>query len=152
MSATEWSERWDELLTEAGCPMCQEGRPERTAHGIRVFAGDHLDAYAAMRGPQRGYVVAIFRGRHVNDLTDLTPAERRGFLDEVLRVSRAMQQHYQPRKMNYEVLGNGVPHVHAHITARFAQGDIQPGGPLRGHLDVDLPLDVVERDAEPLRD
>lgn len=131
--------------------MCREGSPEETPFGTRVFAGRYCDAYVGTRAVQPGYVCAIWRGRHVTDLGELTPEELAGYWVEVTTVAAAMREHFRARKMNYEVLGNGVPHVHAHLTARFAEGDIQPGGPLRGHLDLDLPADVVECDARALR-
>lgn len=130
--------------------MCTEAPADRHALGVRVFAGEFLDAYVGTRAAQPGYVVAVWRGRHVNDLTELTPAELAGFWGEVVHVSRGFQRHYRPRKVNYEVFGNQMPHLHAHITARFAEGDVAPGGPLPQTRDVDIPTDVVERDAAAL--
>src|SRR5262245_9318426 len=122
-----WPDDWDARMDGSACPMCDEGRPDETAHGVRVFEGRDLDAYVAKRGAQPGYVVAIWRGRHVTDVIDLEPVERAGYWDEVALVADAMRQHFQPRKVNYEVLGNFVPHVHTHITCRYAEGDAAPG-------------------------
>jgi diadenosine tetraphosphate (Ap4A) HIT family hydrolase len=130
--------------------MCREGRPDRTQHGVRVFAGTFLDAYVATRAAQPGYVVAIWRGRHVNDITELSAPELAGYWAEVVHVSKAFARHYQPRKVNYEVLGNQVPHLHTHITARFVHDDVAPGRPLPQDRDGALPLEVVESDAEAL--
>jgi diadenosine tetraphosphate (Ap4A) HIT family hydrolase len=130
--------------------MCQEGRPERTQHGVRVFAGDFVDAYVGARAAQRGYVVAIWRGRHVNDLTELTTSELAGYWSEVAHVSRALARHYQPRKVNYEVLGNQVPHLHTHISARFVSGDVAPGQPLPQDRNGALPRELLEKDVEAL--
>jgi diadenosine tetraphosphate (Ap4A) HIT family hydrolase len=47
---------------------------------------------------------------------------------DVLRVARALARHYQPLKMNYETLGNTVPHLHTHLLPRFVQ-DPAPGRP-----------------------
>jgi hypothetical protein len=69
-----WPRNWDEFYSGSGCPKCAEGRPAETAHGIRVRAGDVSDAYLAKRSPQRGYVVVIWRGRHVVDPIDLEPS------------------------------------------------------------------------------
>jgi diadenosine tetraphosphate (Ap4A) HIT family hydrolase len=130
--------------------MCQEGRPERTSQGIRVFAGDFVDAYVGTRAAQRGYVVAIWRGRHVNDLTELTAEELAGYWPEVTRVSTAIERHFHPRKVNYEVLGNQMPHLHTHITTRFVHGDVAPGQPLPQDRDCELPIELIEKDAEKL--
>jgi diadenosine tetraphosphate (Ap4A) HIT family hydrolase len=141
-----WPTDWTDRLQEHGCAMCREGRPERIPHGVRVYSGPLVDAYVSSRAAQRGYVVAAFRGRHVNDLTELSSDELLGFWSEVARISEAMQQHYQPRKVNYEVLGNQMPHLHVHLTVRFADGDVAPGQPLGVDRDLDLPTEVVEAD------
>lgn len=132
--------------------MCDEGRPDETPHGVRVFEGRYLDAYLGRRAAQRGYVVAIWRGRHVTDLRDLSSQERAGYWDEVVHVADAVAAHFDARKVNYEVLGNLMPHLHTHITARFAEGDVAPGAPLPpAQRDRELdPLDVAH-DATALR-
>jgi diadenosine tetraphosphate (Ap4A) HIT family hydrolase len=145
-----WPENWDSLVTDSGCPMCQEGRPKRTPHGIRIFAGEVLDAYVGTRAAQRGYVVAIWRGRHVNDLAELSIPELGSYWSEVTRVSTAVDRHYHPLKVNYEVLGNQVPHLHTHITARFHDGDVAPGKPLPQDRGVELSMELVEKDAAAL--
>jgi diadenosine tetraphosphate (Ap4A) HIT family hydrolase len=130
--------------------MCAEGRPAETAHGVRAYEGRYLDAYVAKRGAQPGYVVAIWRGRHVTDLIDLESHERAGYWDEVTRVAAAMRQHYAPRKVNYEVLGNFVPHVHTHITCRYAEGDLAPGTRLPPDRDTEFDPARVAEDAAAL--
>lgn len=131
--------------------MCAEGRPVETGYGIRVFEGEVVDAYLARRSTQRGYVVAIWRGRHVNDLIELSDDELAVYFSEVARVSRATQAHFRPRKVNYEVLGNQVPHLHTHITSRYAENDIAPGAPLPAARDRTLPLDELLDDVAALQ-
>jgi diadenosine tetraphosphate (Ap4A) HIT family hydrolase len=126
--------------------MCIEGRPDRIPHGLRVYRGRYLDAYLSTKAAQRGYVVAIWRGQHINDLTELSTSELTGYWSEVAHVSTAVQRHYRPRKVNYEVLGNQMPHLHTHITARFAVGDVAPGHPLPQQRELSLPSDVVDAD------
>src|SRR5262245_35233773 len=125
-----WPENWAELESGVPCPMCAEGRVEESAHGKRVFAGAFVDAYVGKQAAQPGYVCAVWRGWHVTALSELDEAERAGFWNEIVVVATAMRAHYRPRKMNYEVLGNVVPHLHVHITARFAERDVAPGAPL----------------------
>jgi diadenosine tetraphosphate (Ap4A) HIT family hydrolase len=146
-----WSETWDDLYSGAACPMCAEGRPEETPLGIRIFAGEFSDAYLAKRGPQRGYAVVTWRGRHAVEPVDLEPSEAAGYWAEVLRVAAAVRDHFQPRKLNYDTLGNWVPHLHTHITARYETGDVRPGMPLPKDQDVDLPPEELRRDAAALQ-
>jgi diadenosine tetraphosphate (Ap4A) HIT family hydrolase len=131
--------------------MCNEGRPVETSYGIRVFRGQHLDAYVGRHAAQRGYLFAVWRGRHVSDLTELSGEELLGYWSEVGIVGAAVQRHFQPRKVNYEVFGNQVPHLHTHITARFAEGDLAPGAPLPHIRDRELPPAELTNDVAVLR-
>lgn len=146
-----WPTDWGARTRSDGCVMCLEGRPDRIPHAMRVYRGGFLDAYVSAKAAQRGYVVAIWRGRHVNDLTELSARELAGYWSEIALVSTAVQRHYRPRKVNYEVLGNQRPHLHTHITARFAPGDVAPGQPLPRKRDLDLPPELVDADAAALK-
>ena len=82
---------------------------------------------------------------------DLTKEEAVGFWLEVLRVGRAMQTCYQPLKMNYQLMGNGQPHLHWLLAPRFLD-DVAPGVPLPPSGYTAFPEDEVRRDALALRE
>lgn len=124
----EWPERFYEWRAGRGCPMCDEGRPEATGHGVRFFAGEVCDAYLVRADIQRGLSVAVWRGRHVAEPTELTDTEAAAYGQEVLRIGRAIEAALQPVKLNYNLLGNSVPHLHTHIVPRYAH-DPRPGWP-----------------------
>jgi diadenosine tetraphosphate (Ap4A) HIT family hydrolase len=125
----QWPEDWGERKRGKGCPFCADGRPDDNGFGLRVFAGRYSDAILQRRAVgQPGYTIAIWRGRHVADPTELSADEASGYFAEVLRVARAIEQHYQPIKMNFEMLGNSVPHLHTHIVPRHLD-DGSPGMP-----------------------
>jgi len=65
-----------------------------------------------------GYVLLVLR-RHVTELYDLAAAERATLMEEVSRVAQALARVFRPVKMNYELLGNMVPHVHWHLVPRL---------------------------------
>jgi diadenosine tetraphosphate (Ap4A) HIT family hydrolase len=146
-----WPPNWDALFSGAECPMCEQGRAEETPHGIRVMSGEFADGYLARRGPQRGYIVVIWHRRHVAEPADLTTDEANGYSADVLRVGRAIRQHFGARKVNYETLGNGVPHLHTHVTARYAEGDANPGAPLDLLSSIEQAVESLREDAEALR-
>ena len=108
--------------------MCAEGRPEETPWGVRIFAGEVSDAYLQRAGIQRGYTVVVWRGRHVAEPTELESDEATAYWLEVLRVGSALEAHLQPVKMNYDVLGNSLPHLHTHVLPRYSD-DPRPGWP-----------------------
>jgi diadenosine tetraphosphate (Ap4A) HIT family hydrolase len=135
--------------------MCADGRPDETAHGLRFLSGEHSDAYLGRHGPSRGYAYVVWRGAHVAEPTELEPATACAFWLEVLNAARVIERHYNPCKLNYELLGNGVPHLHVHIVPRYID-DTAPGQPLpnerwvRGDAEP-APDDVLRRDVDALR-
>jgi diadenosine tetraphosphate (Ap4A) HIT family hydrolase len=124
----EWPARFYELRRGVDCPICAEGRPEETPSGGRIYAGEVSDAYLQRADIQRGYTVVIWRGRHVAEPTELEAEEAAAYWLEVLRVGAALERHLQPVKMNYDVLGNSLPHLHTHVLPRYAD-DPKPGWP-----------------------
>ena len=108
--------------------MCAEGRPDETAWGVRILAGEVSDAYLQRARIQRGYTVVVWRGRHVAEPTQLSEEEAATYWLEVLRVGRALEVHLRPVKLNYDVLGNSLPHLHTHVLPRYAD-DPKPGWP-----------------------
>jgi diadenosine tetraphosphate (Ap4A) HIT family hydrolase len=78
--------------------------------------------------PMRGYVCVVFR-RHAVELHDLSAAEGAAFMRDVQRVSAAVAGVTAAAKLNYEIHGNSLPHLHLHIFPRYA-GDRFEGGPI----------------------
>jgi len=125
----EWPADWTERMRGKDCGVCAEGRPEIVHGSSRVFAGTVSDAYLVRNDVgQRGYCVVFWRGRHVSDPTELSADEARDYFDEVLRVGRAIERRYKPIKMNFEMLGNSLPHLHTHVIPRYLE-DGEPGHP-----------------------
>lgn len=149
----EWSEAFYALKRGEGCAMCAEGRPDESDYGVRILAGDVCDAYLQKDGRQRGYTIAIWRGRHVVEPTELSADEAARYWLEVLAVGRAIETVLEPVKMNYEVLGNSLPHLHTHVMPRYAD-DPHPGWPFPHPADPPPPHPEAElrRDVGLLRD
>ena len=124
----EWPDEFYALRRGEGCPMCAEGRLDESHGGARIFAGEVSDAYLSRSDIQRGYTIVIWRGRHVAEPTELEPGEAAAYWLEVVRVGGAIERAFGPVKMNYDVLGNSLPHLHTHVVPRYAD-DPKPGWP-----------------------
>ena len=109
-------------------PAVRRGAPEATAHAVRFFAGEVSDAYLVRADIQRGLSIVVWRGRHVVEPTELTAPEAAAYGADVLRAARALHAVFAPVKLNYDVLGNSVPHLHTHLVPRYAD-DPRPGWP-----------------------
>jgi diadenosine tetraphosphate (Ap4A) HIT family hydrolase len=126
-ASVEWPKEFYDLKGGEGCPMCDQGRPEETEHGARFFTGEVADAYLQKANVQRGYSVVIWRGRHVAEPTELSADEASQYWLEVLEAGRRIER-LEPVKLNYDVLGNSLPHLHTHVVPRYAD-DPKPGWP-----------------------
>jgi len=136
--------------------MCAEGRPDDSHGNARIFAGRVSDAYL-VRGDvgQPGYTIVIWRGPHIADPTQLSDADATAFFREVLTVARSLESHYRPAKLNFETLGNTVPHLHTHVIPRYVTDD-SPGEPARlmrlpGTHREPIPEAIFHRDVAALR-
>ena len=66
-----------------------------------------------------GWSVLVLK-RHATELWQLAPAERATLMDEVTRVAQALAAAFDAVKMNYDLLGNQVAHIHWHLIPRPA--------------------------------
>jgi diadenosine tetraphosphate (Ap4A) HIT family hydrolase len=151
-----WDADWEARRAGQACPMCAEGRPDEAHGNARIFAGRVSDAYL-VRGDvgQPGYTIVIWRGSHVADPTELSDADATTYFREVLTVARALEGHYRPAKLNFEMLGNTVPHLHTHVIPRYVTDD-SPGEPARMMRLPELhrqpiPDEIFHRDVAALR-
>jgi diadenosine tetraphosphate (Ap4A) HIT family hydrolase len=66
----------------------------------------------------QGYVFLTLKW-HAEELFELDDKDRKRFLEDMSQVSKAMARALKPDKMNYELLGNGMPHLHWHLVPRY---------------------------------
>jgi diadenosine tetraphosphate (Ap4A) HIT family hydrolase len=148
---SKWPDDWGDRKRGKDCPMCAGGRPDETELGVRIKAAKHSDAYLQKQGKVRGYCVVIWRGRHVAEPVELSEEESAAYWREVLAVARAVEDQYEPYKLNIEMLGNTVPHLHTHIRPRY-RDDPAPFGPLpHDGPQIRFPQDQLRADADALR-
>ncbi len=133
---------WDDRRAGADCNMCATmGSADSGGFGVRLFTGRFANVYLMRPGVIRGYAVGIWNAGHAAEPTELRDEEAAGFWLDVLRAGRAIETAFRPVKMNYQLLGNTLPHLHAHIVPRHAD-DPAPGRP--------LPFEFLERDMRPV--
>ena len=103
---------------EQNCHFCKMlAALDRLAPDECVWSFPHS---VALLGPWQyyeGYCVLISR-QHATELSQLADDVRRGYLDEMCLLARAIEQAFRPHKLNYECLGNQVPHLHWHLFPR----------------------------------
>jgi diadenosine tetraphosphate (Ap4A) HIT family hydrolase len=72
-----------------------------------------------------GYSFVFTKG-HVTELFHLDRELRGAVMEEVTAVAAALYTLFQPAKINYELLGNMVPHMHWHVVPRFTVDPLWP--------------------------
>ncbi|MCG2592273.1 HIT domain-containing protein [Ramlibacter sp. XY19] len=80
------------------------------------------------RAPARGYVCVVC-AVHAVELHDLPEATSMQFLRDMRTVSRALVEVTGAAKLNYEIHGNTIAHLHMHIYPRYP-GDRFEGRPI----------------------
>jgi diadenosine tetraphosphate (Ap4A) HIT family hydrolase len=123
MSVWNDERRWAELVSGAACPICVQGEPRDVVAKLEASWVTMQEA-----APVRGYVCLVSR-RHVVELHDLTEDEAAGFMRDARRVSRAVAAATGAVKLNYEIHGNTLPHLHMHFFPRH-RGDPFEGQPI----------------------
>src|SRR4051812_4118586 len=123
-----------------GCPLCDKlARLAALPADEVVWQGR---ASAAFLGPWQfypGYCVPVAR-RHAAELHHQPDDDRRAYFDDLCTLARAVDAAFRPRKLNYELLGNQVPHLHWHLFPRYESDP--------NHLQAVWP-DIARAEADP---
>ncbi|MEI6703374.1 MAG: HIT family protein [Deltaproteobacteria bacterium] len=131
-----------------GCPMC---RRWETDADLRIAEFEH--SYVTLNRDQffPGYTL-LFTKSHVTELFFLDKELRIVLMEEVSRMAKVLYGVFSPSKINYELLGNMVPHIHWHIVPRFASEPLWPR-PIwaEPHDEILLAPDEYERRIEKIR-
>ncbi len=129
MSLWNDRDRWEALCSGAACPICHRREP------LDVVA--KLEAsWVTMQedAPIAGYVCLVSR-THAVDLHDLPETAASAFMRDARKVSKAVASATRAVKMNYEIHGNSIPHLHMHFFPRY-RGDRFEGQPINSRLVV----------------
>jgi diadenosine tetraphosphate (Ap4A) HIT family hydrolase len=114
-----WSEdrdRWERLRTRAGCPWCQgPGPPEAEV----IAQTDTCWVTAPVEATLPGYVCVSTKA-HVVEPYELDADGVAAFFGDAMAAARGVARLMRPAKMNYEIHGNTIPHLHMHLFPRAA--------------------------------
>lgn len=145
------------MTSHLDCPACLRIASGATGVGEwpRFFIADLLETVVYLHEHQRyeGWCV-LFLKDHVEHLADL-PLERQArIFAEVALVAAAIRQVVQPRRINYECLGNQLAHVHWHVIPRYEAGRdpdptetvwVRPPAERNARVDPKRAADLIER-------
>ena len=111
---SKWGDpdKWGKLCSGEECVICRRGVPLDVVASLEAsWLTINEDA------PMNGYCCVVFR-RHAVELHDLSADEASAYIHDIQRVSRVVKALTGAVKMNYEIHGNSLPHLHTHIYPR----------------------------------
>lgn len=130
------------------CPMCRRWDADSD---LRIIELPH--SYVILNRDQffPGYTLLLTKN-HATELFHLDREVRGALMEEVSCVAEALYSVFAPAKINYELLGNMVPHIHWHIVPRFASEPLWPR-PIwaEAHEKLILPADEYRLRIETIR-
>ncbi len=109
----------DSMTTDPNCPMCKTvAELDRAGSADVIWQFPHSIAVVGPWQFYSGYCMLLAR-EHATELSQLEKT-RTAFLDVMRLLARAVGECFHPHKLNYELLGNLVPHLHWHLFPRYA--------------------------------
>lgn len=99
-----------------------------------------------------GYCL-MFTKNHHTELFHLDRESRQGLMEEVSRVAAVLSACFRADKINYELLGNMVPHIHWHLIPRKVDDPLWPR-PVwaEPHTEILLPAEVYRERCSVIRE
>ena len=138
---SKWSDPQEsERLSNAeSCPVCLRGKPRDAVAEL-----DASFLLAGEDGPMGGYCFLLLK-RHAVELYELPPEEANAFMRDIQRASKAVQGVTGAVKLNYEIHGNTIPHLHMHLFPRYVGDEFenQPIDPRKVKAKVYGPREFV---------
>ena len=102
------------------CAYCMENEL-LDAFGIKICELNQSKVYLFREQSHPGRVIVAHK-KHVSEMTDLTPAERAEYFEEINRVSNAIHKAFNPQKVNYGAYGDTGCHLHFHLVPKYKDG------------------------------
>jgi len=60
---------------------------------------------------------------HVSEIVDISDEDRNAFMEDVVKVARAIHAAFKPDKLNYGAYGDTGHHLHVHLVPKYKDGD-----------------------------
>lgn len=105
---------WEAQKRQESCPICARGEPLDL---LAEFPETWITG--GRRAPLPGYACVVSK-HHVVEPFHLPETEAAAFWKDAMLAARALDRLFNPAKLNYEIHGNTIPHLHLHLFPRLA--------------------------------
>ncbi len=96
----------------ACCPLC-------APHTEATLWQDPCCRVTLVNDPDYPGYCRVIWNNHVQEMTDLSEADRAHFMHVVFATEAALRELLNPDKINLASLGNQIPHLHWHVIPRY---------------------------------
>jgi len=124
--------RYMEWSKEETCPVCCHEPGPSDIITIKELEHSFLEASPNAQGCLYGKCHVISK-KHYVELFDMPDEDMLNFMIDVKKAGIALKKVSGAVKINYEIHGNTVPHLHVHLFPRYVD-DKFPGGPIEYNM------------------
>lgn len=110
------------------CPVCQDQTSDYPPVLIKELSHSWLECYPEAQGRLFGKCHLLSK-KHSEHFYDLSKEDMTNFMEDVQKAARALHKATGAIKINYEIHGNSMPHLHVHLFPRYLDDDF-PSAPI----------------------
>lgn len=96
------------------------------------------------------WCILVPRRQNIREITDLNQTDQRQLMHEISLLTQAIQEIFEPDKVNLGALGNIVTQFHFHIVGRYKTDPLWPAG-IWQHANKDVPYKNADLVVEKLK-
>jgi diadenosine tetraphosphate (Ap4A) HIT family hydrolase len=120
----KWKQKdeWENLKKGIGCPMCADFPLEENKFSYLVTELDQSYVRLPKNQYYKGWTIVGLK-KHASELFELDDKTLLGFWKDVSIVSKALDNIYNPTKIDYCIFGHHCPHIHCHLFVQSYDSD-----------------------------
>lgn len=132
---TTWADK-------AHCPVCQKQEPPYPPVLIKELDYSWVECHPEAQGKLFGKCHVLSK-QHSEHFYDMAREDMANFMTDVQKAAQALHQVTGAVKVNYEIHGNSMPHLHVHLFPRYLDDDF-PSAPIDYRLTEPSPYESEE--------
>jgi diadenosine tetraphosphate (Ap4A) HIT family hydrolase len=109
-------DKWAKMIDPANCPVCQAAPMPDGMIDLAELTHSWLNAEPVECIKGACHVTSKYHGIEIYDLND---EELSGLMKDVALYAKALKLVTGAEKINYEIHGNSLPHLHIHLYPRY---------------------------------
>lgn len=131
--------KWADI---GNCPVCQGQVSSYPPVLIKELEHSWVECYEEAQGRLFGKCHVLSK-KHSEHFYDLPVEAMANFMSDVQRAAKALHMVTGAVKINYEIHGNSMPHLHVHLFPRYLDDDF-PGSPIDYRVTEPCPYEDKE--------